>query len=223
LVVGLGHTLAGHHRLELAEAFHFHLGDQGPVSRTAHVGHDPHLAAALLHQLSHGEELLDQRAHLAGLAVHHFADDDHLRLSLVVGVEPCRVKASSEGRLMTVGPAQRRLQVLERTEPPADPSPMHSRRASGAIGIVAALLLPWLAGPAGSQGVVRPTGPVVPPARAPPDAPYAPAEPTARYGSYRAAGDSLRLIVRHALGSWADRATWKRTREPFDFVLSSEA
>src|SRR5262249_20595501 len=104
-----------------------------------------------------------------------------------------RVKAGSESRPMTVGPAQHPLQVLEKAAAPADPSPMHRRRASGAIGLVAALLLASLAGRAGSQGVVRPTGSVVTPAQAPPEAPDAPAEPTARYGSYRAAGDSLRL------------------------------
>jgi hypothetical protein len=94
---------------------------------------------------------------------------------------------------------------------------MHSSPARGAIGIVAVLLCCCLASQGASQAVVRPLGPAVTPARVP--SVYEPAEPAARYGSYRAAGDSLRRIVNRALGSWARSARWKRTREPFDFVL----
>lgn len=55
-----------------------------------------------------------------------------------------------------------------------------------------------------------------------PDTPwvaYDVAEPTAHYGSYRAAADSLRVLLQRTLGSWSDSASWQRTREPFHFVL----
>src|SRR5262249_30678933 len=44
-----------------------------------------------------------------------------------------------------------------------------------------------------------------------PDRPH----PTARYGSYGAAADTVRAIIRRALGAWADSARWTRGREPF--------
>src|SRR6185369_719553 len=78
LQVGLLLALARHHLLERFDARHLHLGDHRPVSLGAHVGHDLHLPHAhLLVQLGHGEELLDQRTHLAGLAVHDVADEQH--------------------------------------------------------------------------------------------------------------------------------------------------
>ena len=94
---------------------------------------------------------------------------------------------------------------------------MQSSQARSAIGIVAVLLCCSLASRGASQGVLRPAGPAVTPAPVPPV--YEPPEPTAHYGSYRAACDSLRLIVNRSLGSWARLASWKRTREPFDFDL----
>jgi hypothetical protein len=42
-----------------------------------------------------------------------------------------------------------------------------------------------------------------------------PPEPTARYGSYAAARESLEVLLRRTLGAWADSATWTRQDEPF--------
>ena len=88
--------------------------------------------------------------------------------------------------------------------------------------MVVAFLLS-LADRGASQGVIRPTGPGVTPAPSASDAPYQPAEPTAHYGSYPVACDSLRALVRRALGRWSHLAGWRRTREPFRFVLNEGA
>ena len=59
---------------------------------------------------------------------------------------------------------------------------------------------------------------VVKPVIAPSDTPWVapdPPNPTAHYGSFQAASDQLRAIVRHTLGAYSDSAKWHRAREPF--------
>src|SRR5258706_15964823 len=78
LHVLLALALALEHLLERLEARHFHLGDDRPVAFGAHVCEHAHLPHAhLLAELGHGQELLDHRTHLAGLAVHDVADEQH--------------------------------------------------------------------------------------------------------------------------------------------------
>ena len=99
-----------------------------------------------------------------------------------------------------------------------------------AHGLAAILLLLGAAGIAADApsrpatgAVARPPGAaaIVPrPAEASPDTPWVapePPHPTARYGSLNAAAESLRSIVRSALGAWADSARWSRARESFEF------
>ena len=111
---------------------------------------------------------------------------------------------------------------MEKAAAPADSSPMQWIRAGGAIGVVSVLLLPGVAGRGAPLGVVRPMSPSVSPESSLPDTPwvaYEPSEPSAHYGSYQAARESLRILVKRSLGSWSDSATWKQTREPFRFIL----
>jgi len=63
----------------------------------------------------------------------------------------------------------------------------------------------------GDESVLRPTEPATPG----PQEFAEPPQPTARYGSYRVACDSLRRISGRALGAWADSARWTRSKEEF--------
>jgi glutamate-1-semialdehyde 2,1-aminomutase len=76
------------HLLERLQTVDLHLRNERPVTFRADVGHEAHLTHAhLLRQLGHRFELLDQRAHLARLAVHDVADQIHGVLE--VGDERC--------------------------------------------------------------------------------------------------------------------------------------
>src|SRR5438445_775224 len=76
VVTALPATL--HHTLEIVHARYFHLGDERPVPFRTEVGHHAHLRHADLRaELGHGQELLNHRAHLTGLAIHDLANEQH--------------------------------------------------------------------------------------------------------------------------------------------------
>jgi pimeloyl-ACP methyl ester carboxylesterase len=67
-----------HHLLELRQIRHLHLRHDRPVLLGAKVGHHAHLRHLhFLVEARHREELVRHRTHLAGLAVHDVANNEH--------------------------------------------------------------------------------------------------------------------------------------------------
>src|SRR5262245_43027529 len=99
--VGLAHPGARHHVVEGLHVLDLELHDRGPVALPDVVGQDSELPLPrLLHELRHGERLLDHWPDLAGLAIHDLANEQHASLLLLVHLElpPIRGRSSGNGR-----------------------------------------------------------------------------------------------------------------------------